>query len=240
MQLILIEIIFNGLDLEVVRRSGSATQRKWAVRVIPLLENPHWLLVALVLINAACNTSLPIFLDRLVSPAVAIILATTAVLIFGEILPQLKALVALHAKHEGLGGNLSEDETKIIRGVLDLAGKDGAAAMTPLDCVFSLPADAVLNRRCLAAVLRTGLSRVPVWRRGPLGYPEFLGFLLTKEVLQKVDPSKGVRAGDAPMRVLPHLSARTSLFDLLKFFCGGRCHMVNMMMSGSAGYLITL
>ncbi len=40
------------------------------------------------LINAACNVSLPVFLDRLVSPAVAIVLATTAVLVFGEILPQ--------------------------------------------------------------------------------------------------------------------------------------------------------
>ncbi len=41
-----------------------------------------------VLINAGCNEAMPIFLDRLVSPAVAIVLATTAVLVFGEILPQ--------------------------------------------------------------------------------------------------------------------------------------------------------
>ncbi|EFJ52327.1 hypothetical protein VOLCADRAFT_102988 [Volvox carteri f. nagariensis] len=256
--------------------SGNSTNRKWAARVIPLLKNPHWLLVSLVLVNAACNTSLPIFLDSMVSPALAIVLATTAVLIFGEILPQavcarhgiaiggalswvvrlilivtspvswpagrlldwilgheekvhdrrqLKTLVALHAKHEGLGGNLMKDEIKIIRGVLDLAGKDAAAAMTPLDRVFALPADAVLNRRCLAAVLRTGLSRVPVWQQGPAGYPEFLGFLLTKEILQQVDPSKPIRASQAPMRVLPHLSAHTSLFDLLKFFSSGATHM---------------
>jgi hypothetical protein len=77
-------------------------------------------------------------------------------------------------------------DQQIIRGVLDLAGKDASTAMTPLDRVFALPADALLSRRCLAAVLRTGLSRVPVWRKGPAGYPEFLGFLLTKEILQQV------------------------------------------------------
>ncbi|GIL45730.1 hypothetical protein Vafri_2895, partial [Volvox africanus] len=110
-------------------------------------------------------------------------------------------------------------------GVLDLAGKDATAAMTPLDRVFALPANAVLSRRCLAAVLRTGLSRVPVWQPGPAGYPEFLGFLLTKEILQQVDQSRPLQAGQAPMRVLPHLSAHTSLFDLLKFFSSGATHM---------------
>ncbi|KAG2501133.1 hypothetical protein HYH03_000951 [Edaphochlamys debaryana] len=268
----------DKVELEVIKRSGSSTKRKWAARVEPVLRDPHWLLVSLVLINAACNTSLPIFFDKLVSPAVAIALATTAVLIFGEILPQavcsrhglviggalsfvvkiilvvtapiawpiarlldwmlgrdgglsgfgrrqLKTLVTLHARHEGLGGKLTEDEVQIIRGVLDLAGKDGAAAMTPLDRVFALPETAVLDRRCLAAVLRTGLSRVPVWRVGLGGHPEFIGVLLTREVLQKVDPSRGVRAGAAPIRMLPHLSAHTSLFELLKFFSTGKSHI---------------
>ncbi len=75
---------------------------------------------------------------------------------------------------------------QIIRGVLDLSGKDASAAMTPLDRVFALHAATPLDRRVLAAVLRTGLSRVPVWRRGPGGHPQFVGVMLVKEVLQQV------------------------------------------------------
>jgi metal transporter CNNM len=36
---------------------------------------------------------------------------------------QLKALVDIHGADEGLGGNLSEDEIKVICGALDLTNK---------------------------------------------------------------------------------------------------------------------
>jgi hypothetical protein len=36
---------------------------------------------------------------------------------------QLKALVDIHGAEEGLGGNLSEDEIKVICGALDLTNK---------------------------------------------------------------------------------------------------------------------
>ena len=40
--------------------------------------------MTLLLVNAAAMEALPIFLDRLVSPTMAIILSVTAVLFFGE------------------------------------------------------------------------------------------------------------------------------------------------------------
>ena len=46
---------------------------------------------------------------------------------------QLKALVDIHSKDEGMGGNLSSDEILIIRGALDLSRKTAADCMTPLD-----------------------------------------------------------------------------------------------------------
>jgi metal transporter CNNM len=48
---------------------------------------------------------------------------------------QLKALVDIHSKDEGLGGNLSSDEILIIRGALDLSKKTAADCMTPLNKV---------------------------------------------------------------------------------------------------------
>ena len=48
---------------------------------------------------------------------------------------QLKALVDLHSTTEGMGGYLAEEEINVIRGALDLTGKQATIAMTPLDKV---------------------------------------------------------------------------------------------------------
>jgi CBS domain containing-hemolysin-like protein len=53
-----------------------------------VIANPHRLMVALLLCNAGCYEALPLFLARLLSPAAAIVISVTAILIIGEILPQ--------------------------------------------------------------------------------------------------------------------------------------------------------
>jgi metal transporter CNNM len=60
----------------------------YANRLLPLKKDHHLLLVTLLLVNAAVNEALPIFLDRIVPyPWIAILLSVTLVLIFGEIIP---------------------------------------------------------------------------------------------------------------------------------------------------------
>lgn len=65
----------------------------WLLGFIPLLwlqvlAHPHFLLVTLLLMNAVAMEALPIFLDRLLNPVAAILISVTAILLFGEILPQ--------------------------------------------------------------------------------------------------------------------------------------------------------
>lgn len=76
------------VELEVLKRSGSANEQRYADKIIPLIRNSHYLLVTLLLNNAAAMEALPIFLDKLVDPVTAIIVSVTAVLFFGEIIPQ--------------------------------------------------------------------------------------------------------------------------------------------------------
>jgi len=52
-----------------------------------VIKHRHLLLVTLLVSNAACLESLPIFLDKLVPSWLAIVLSVTAVLFFGEIIP---------------------------------------------------------------------------------------------------------------------------------------------------------
>lgn len=52
---------------------------------------------------------------------------------------QLKALVDIHSSTAGMmGGYLTNEEISVIRGALDLSGKQAVMAMTPLDKVCFL------------------------------------------------------------------------------------------------------
>ena len=80
-----------GLDLvelEVLRRSGTPKQKWEAREVSKLLKHPHLILVTLLLCNAAALEALPLTLHRVVGEVGAIVLSVTAVLLFGEIIPQ--------------------------------------------------------------------------------------------------------------------------------------------------------
>ena len=46
------------------------------------------MLVTLLFLNALCMEALPLFLDKLLPAAVAVLVSVTAVLTFGEIVPQ--------------------------------------------------------------------------------------------------------------------------------------------------------
>jgi metal transporter CNNM len=78
----------DNVDLEVLKRSGTHHQRRCAARIHPVIENPHRLLVTLLVCNAIAAEALPLVLDRLTDPITAVIISVTVVLLFGEIIPQ--------------------------------------------------------------------------------------------------------------------------------------------------------
>ncbi|GLI68918.1 hypothetical protein VaNZ11_013338, partial [Volvox africanus] len=78
----------DTVDLEVLLRSGTASEQKRARKIMPIISNSHLLLVTLLLCNALAMEALPLFLDKLADPVTAVIVSVTAVLFFGEIIPQ--------------------------------------------------------------------------------------------------------------------------------------------------------
>ena len=77
----------DTLKLKIKYLVGSEEDKKAVSRILPLLENHHWLLCTLLLYNAMANEALPIFLDALVPSWAAVIISVTLVLLFGEIIP---------------------------------------------------------------------------------------------------------------------------------------------------------
>ncbi|GLC35752.1 hypothetical protein PLESTB_000490500 [Pleodorina starrii] len=78
----------DTVDLEVLLRSGTASEQRYARKIMPILSNSHMLLVTLLMCNAMAMVSLPLFLDKLADPVTAVVVSVTAVLFFGEIIPQ--------------------------------------------------------------------------------------------------------------------------------------------------------
>ncbi|XP_011002701.1 PREDICTED: DUF21 domain-containing protein At2g14520 isoform X3 [Populus euphratica] len=76
------------VDLEVLAKSGTPKNKKYAAKILPVVKNQHLLLCTLLICNATAMEALPIFLDSLVTAGVAILISVTLILLFGEILPQ--------------------------------------------------------------------------------------------------------------------------------------------------------
>ncbi|KAL3477210.1 hypothetical protein BJX99DRAFT_127691 [Aspergillus californicus] len=135
----------------------------------------------------------------------------------------LKTLVTLH---KSLGSQpaerLNEDEVTIITAVLDLKAKPVKSIMTPLDHVFTVPSDAVLDEKTMERILSAGFSRIPV--HAPDDPLDFLGMLLVKTLIT-YDPDDGKPVGDFVLATLPETSPETSCLDILNYFQEGHSHM---------------
>lgn len=78
----------DSLMLELKLMTGTEDEKKNAQKIIPILEKRHWLLVSLLIINAGTMEALPIFLNYVFDEIISIVVSVTAVLIFGDVLPQ--------------------------------------------------------------------------------------------------------------------------------------------------------
>ena len=77
----------DDLHLKIKMLSGDKDEAIAAKRLLPLMKDHHRLLVTLLLCNSLAAEALPLFLDDLVDPLMAVIISVTCVLIFAEILP---------------------------------------------------------------------------------------------------------------------------------------------------------
>lgn len=133
----------------------------------------------------------------------------------------LKTLVTLH-RTMGVE-RLNEDEVTIIRAVLDLKEKPVSGIMTPMDRVFTMSADTILDQKIVEDILNAGFSRIPIHLPNePLN---FIGMLLVR-VLISYDPEDALPIASFPLATLPETAADTSCLNILNFFQEGKSHMV--------------
>jgi len=135
----------------------------------------------------------------------------------------LKTLVTLHKSLGAAGEQLNQDEVTIISAVLDLKAKPVGSIMTPMDDVFTMSADTVLDEQTMEVILGAGYSRIPIY--APENPNNFVGMLLVK-ILITYDPEDCKRVKDFALATLPETRAETSCLDIVNFFQEGKSHMV--------------
>lgn len=136
----------------------------------------------------------------------------------------LKTLVTLH-KTLGTSADerLNEDEVTIITAVLDLKAKPVGNIMTPMDDVFTMSADTILDEKMMENILSAGYSRIPI--HTPDNPENFVGMLLVK-MLITYDPEDALRVSHFALATLPETRPETSCLDIINFFQEGKSHMV--------------
>ncbi|MCJ1395857.1 hypothetical protein MMC18_008743 [Xylographa bjoerkii] len=142
----------------------------------------------------------------------------------------LKTLVTLHRTLGSAGEQLNMDEVTIISSVLDLKEKPIGNIMTPMDDVFVMSADTVLDEDTMDIILSAGYSRIPI--HTPDNPTNFVGMLLVK-ILITYDPEDCKPVRDFALATLPETSPETSCLDIVNFFQEGKSHMV--LVSNSPG-----
>jgi metal transporter CNNM len=78
---------FLGLNKTELERKATLKNKK-AIKIITIRRDANFLLVVLLLGNVLINSILSIFLANLLSGVMAVIISTSLIVVFGEILPQ--------------------------------------------------------------------------------------------------------------------------------------------------------
>ncbi|KAI9595902.1 hypothetical protein BDF19DRAFT_440516 [Syncephalis fuscata] len=132
---------------------------------------------------------------------------------------ELKELVAFHSDLQH--GDLTHDEVTIIRGALDMQGKQAGDIMTPVEDIFMLSVDSCLDRALLTQIVETGHSRIPVFEGQR---DNIVGILLSKSLIL-LDPDDATPTSSVRFNIVNKVNVATPAFDLLNAFQEGKSHM---------------
>ena len=240
--------------------------------------------MTLLVANAAAMEALPICLNRLVPEVIAVLISVSAVLIFGEIVPQalctgpgqisiaskaapftkalmmmegfisypisklldcvlgehtksrykntdLKALIELHTqnavqeleqeKKRG-GDGLSREQSKLIRGAIDLTNNKASDVMTAYEKVEVIDCTQELNEKFLKELSNKGYSRFPVYKGTR---DNVVGILLVKKLLGLNRFDMSLEKLNIPLRKPLIVHPSMLLTELLVEFQKGKSHI---------------
>ncbi|WCJ36729.1 hypothetical protein M5689_017910 [Euphorbia peplus] len=149
---------------------------------------------------------------------------------------ELKTLVDLHADEAGKGGDLSQHETTIISGALDLTQKAAKDAMTPLSDTFCLDINSKLDIDTMGLIMNEGHSRIPIYSGTR---KNIMGIILVKNLIF-CRPEDETPIKNMSIRKIPKVYEDWPLYSIMSQFKKGHSHMAIVVKSKIKDVKITV
>lgn len=139
----------------------------------------------------------------------------------------LKTLITLHhsfakKNEERSYSGLVTGQINIIHGTIDLRQKTVKECMIPLERVFTISNETVMDRRTLKAAVKQGYSRIPVFEGNDRN--KILGILLMKRMVL-IEENTRLKDCGIRLRDTIYVSPTLPMLDLLAKFQAGRSHL---------------
>ncbi|XP_019092842.1 PREDICTED: DUF21 domain-containing protein At4g14240-like isoform X3 [Camelina sativa] len=242
------------LQLKILQLMGTPNEKKQAAVVLPVFQRQHQIYVSLLFCNAALLAVLPLYLDKLVNGYTSIIVS---VLACGLVIPQVICCsfglllgaqfhwlirvvmilcypIAYPIGKAGEGGELTNDETKVIVGAIDLTVKTAQEAMTPIESTFTLDINSNLDWDAKRMIQKKGHTRVPVYSENP---KKIVGLLLVRSLLtiQEEIPISALN-----IRRIPRIPADLPLYNILNMYRKGSTFMAAVVKGKSKGHTLVV
>ncbi|MCA9327523.1 CBS domain-containing protein, partial [Candidatus Saccharibacteria bacterium] len=139
----------------------------------------------------------------------------------------------LHTRHElgllvseHLGAKeseLDEDEVEIIRGALQLSEKKVASIMTPIDKVFWLGPNNLIDEACIDRIKASGHSRVPIFNGANT---ICFGILLVRELVDVDFNENPPRVDELTLYPVETVGAGTALDTMFRKFISSHAQLI--------------
>ena len=141
----------------------------------------------------------------------------------GTVLHTRRELGLLISEHTGPSSELDEDEVEIVRGALQLSEKRVKEIMTPLQHVYHLYDDEVIDARKIDALKEENWSRIPIFNRKKT---ECHNFVMLKDLVDMDFDNNPVAVVDLPQHKAVCVGSMTALDTMFRKFIAAKRHIL--------------
>ena len=137
-----------------------------------------------------------------------------------------KDSVSTHRRIESeTSRSIHVDEVTMVEGALQMKTKTALSVFTPLNRMFAIPDNLVLNEENVVDIYSSGYSRIPVYTPNPdkpKSQTAIKGILNSKHLIV-VNMNEDRPLSTMPLLIPPCVSPKMNLVDLVNLFQTGRC-----------------
>lgn len=134
---------------------------------------------------------------------------------------ELGLMMNEHLGH--IDSELDEDEVEIIRGALQLSEKQVSDIMTPIESVFWLTPDTLIDGDKIDEIKAAGRSRMPIFNSL---LTKSYGILLMKDLVDIDFDEQSYRVDQLRLHPTKLVGARTALDTMFRRFIAARTHLI--------------